>query len=123
MASRQLVHLADRALPVYEKPFLGGPLTLRGHPVAFDAGDNLLLVSLESRHPLARKYALLNYGLYTFLDGGSVYDHSEGIEKASFRWGTGAGAYLNIFSYVFKVDVGWDLDENVAFTLTTGYHF
>jgi len=123
LAFKQILDFSNQALPIYEKPILGGPLTLRGYPVASYIGDNQVLISMESRHPLSRRHSMFRYGIYGFLDGGAVYDHGTGLEQARFHWGTGIGGYFHVFSFDLRADAGWDFDENVEFTFTVSQRF
>ena len=63
LSVQALYHGADRSLPSYQQPLLGGAGTMRGQRVAGLAGDNLALASVEVRVPLTSPMGLGQAGV------------------------------------------------------------
>jgi outer membrane protein assembly factor BamA len=123
LAAQFLYDLADGPLPEYERPFLGGGATLRGHSAGRYIGDNRLIGSLELRWPLSRPMAWYRYGLNVFVDTGAAYDYGNNLGDARFRYGTGVGFWIFAAMIGFKVEAGYDFDESVKIHFSTGFRF
>ena len=63
---------ADRALPPYLKPLLGGMTNLRGFEAGTDAGDTLVAASGELIVPLTSPLGIGKIGVSAFVDTGTV---------------------------------------------------
>jgi len=114
---------ADRSLPQYQKPFLGGSSTLRGWKAGSFVGDNRLIGSAEIRIPFTSPISPAKVGVHGFFDTGTVWDHGATLQKSKFRNGTGAGFFFFVFGLGFKLDVGYDLVENVRVHFNTSFRF
>jgi len=114
---------ADGRLPDWERPFLGGAATLRGHAAGEFIGDNRALGAVEWRLPVTPPVEVGEAGILLFFDTGAAYDHDTPLGDARFRHGVGAGAWLDATLLGLKVDVGWDLEEDVRVHFSTGVRF
>lgn len=123
LAGQLYLGLADGPVPVYEKPFLGGGATLRGHRAGQYVGDNISLASLEFRAPLNSVTALYHYGVDLFVDTGTVYDHGTTLADSRWHYGAGAGVWIFVPLVGFRVDVGYDFDHSVRVSFGTGFRF
>jgi len=123
LAAQFLCDLADGPLPDYERPFLGGGATLRGHRAGRYIGDNRLIGSVEVRWPLSRQMAWYRYGLNFFVDTGTAYDDGRSLGDARFRYGTGVGFWVFAAMLGFKVEAGYDFDESIRIHFSTGFRF
>lgn len=85
---------ADRSLPLYEKPFLGGRGSLRGWRVGELIGDRRVNGSLEMRFPLGSALSVARTGATVFYDTGTAYDVGTSLDRARFRHGAGVGVFL-----------------------------
>jgi outer membrane protein assembly factor BamA len=113
----------DAPLPAYQKPFLGGGATLRGHKAGKYIGDNIALASLELRLPLNSVMAYYRWGLNFFVDGGAVFDYGTELRDAERRYGAGAGIWLFAAIVGLKVEVAHDLEDSVRLSFSTGFRF
>jgi hemolysin activation/secretion protein len=114
---------AGGPLPPYEKPFLGGGATLRGHKAGQYIGDNITLATLELRWPVTRLLQYARVGLHFFYDTGTVYDHGQKLRDATWFEGAGFGGFLRIFLITVRADVGWDLRGNTRFHIASKMKF
>lgn len=114
---------ADGRLPDWERPFLGGAATLRGHDAGELVGDNRALGALEWRLPVTPPLEVGEAGVLLFFDTGAVYDHGTALGDARFHHGVGAGAWLDAALLGLKIDVGWDLADAVRVHFSTGVRF
>lgn len=85
---------SDGALPLYEKPLLGGGTSLRGWRVGELIGDRRVTGSVEMRFPLGSALSVARYGATVFYDTGAAYDVGQSLRQARFRHGTGVGLFL-----------------------------
>jgi outer membrane protein assembly factor BamA len=122
-AAQFFLHGAGGRLPDYQRPFLGGAGTLRGHQPGEFAGDNLVVTSLELRLPISSALAVHRAGVTLFLDSGAVYDHGRSLGDAPFKHGAGVGFFVMIAGFGFKVDVAHDLHHRVRVHFATGFRF
>lgn len=123
LAGQFLFQKADASLPDYQRPFLGGASTLRGHEPGEFIGDHLATTSLELRLPLSSPLRIYHAGVDVFLDSGMVYDHGQSFRDADWKHGAGAGVFFLIAGFGFKVDVAHDLDDSVRVHFSTGFRF
>jgi outer membrane protein assembly factor BamA len=98
---------ASRALPPFEQQLLGGMASLRGYDVGSQAGDNLAAMSAELLMPITSPLSLARLGLKVFADTGTAYAAGASLGEQRFRWGYGAGAFINATVFTLGVDVGW----------------
>ena len=123
LSVQALYHGADRSLPSYQQPLLGGAGTVRGHRVAGLAGDNLALASVEVRVPLTSPMGLGQAGVNLFFDTGAVYDVGQSLRKTRFRQGAGVGLFLLATVLQLNVDVASDFKGTLRAHFTTGFRF
>jgi outer membrane protein assembly factor BamA len=113
----------DSHLPPYQKPFLGGGMTLRGYKAGKYLGDNISLASLELRLPLNAVMAYYRWGLNFFLDEGTVFDYGTELRDAERHYGAGAGVWLFAAIIGLKVEVAHDLEKSTRLSFSTGFRF
>jgi outer membrane protein assembly factor BamA len=94
LVARGLREDANRPLPPYLQPLLGGLSHLRGFRAGFAAGDTLVAASLELRVPLTSPLGGGRAGVSAFLDAGTVYGAGERLRDQAFERGVGAEAWL-----------------------------
>lgn len=85
---------ADRALPPYLKPLLGGMANLRGFAAGTDVGDELAAASGELIVPLTSPVGFGRIGVSAFVDVGTVYDHGERLVDQPWKQGVGGSVWL-----------------------------
>lgn len=123
VAGRFFYHRADGRLPDYQRPFLGGAATLRGHPPGEFVGDNLVSSSVELRLPLHAPLAFYQAGVHVFFDSGAVYDHGQSFGQANFRHGVGGGFFFALLGLGLKVELAYDLDDSLRVHFSSGFGF
>ena len=123
LAAQFLYQGSDSRLPDYQRPFLGGAATLRGHPAGEFIGDVLTLTSVELRYPLTSPLAVYKGGFTVFLDSGAVYDHGRSFRSADFKHGIGAGLFIFVFGLGLKVEVAHDLNDSTRLHFSTRFRF
>jgi len=94
---------ADRHLPPYLQPLLGGMENLRGFPAGHAAGDSLLTGSIEVREPLTSPLSVGKLGVSAFFDLGTVYDEGERLPDQKFDRGVGGGVWF--FAAVVRLNL------------------
>jgi outer membrane protein assembly factor BamA len=112
LAGQIFYHGADGHLPDWERPFLGGATTLRGHQPGAYIGDTIATASLELRMPLTPLQVPYHAGVDFFFDTGTVYDYGRSLGNAKFRHGAGVGGFFLFMGLGVKVDIAYDLREN-----------
>ena len=71
----RLLHLdADRPLPPYLQPEIGGQSTVRGYSTGTTAGDVMTTMSAEIILPLNSPLKIGRFGVTAFTDRGAVYN-------------------------------------------------
>jgi outer membrane protein assembly factor BamA len=123
LAGQVLYNAASGHLPDYQRPFLGGASTLRGHEPGEYIGDNRIASSVELRLPLTSPLKIYHAGVDIFWDSGAVFDHGHSIGQASFKHGAGAGLFFLIAGFGLKVDLAHDLDDSIRLHFSTGFRF
>ena len=114
---------ADRSLPPYAQPFIGGAATVRGYPVGQFIGDSLTTASAELRIPLTSPLGVGKAGGSVFFDTGAAYDVGQRLRKTRFHQGVGAGVFLIATVFQLKLDLAYGLDDGVRLHLTSGFRF
>lgn len=114
---------ADRALPPYLKPLLGGGASLRGHRTGTFAGDKLAAASAELRVPLDSPLGTGRAGLTFFFDLGAVFDDGVSVRQARFRKGAGGGLFLSAPFVRLNLEIGHDLRGGARVHFSTGFGF
>jgi outer membrane protein assembly factor BamA len=85
---------ADRPLPAYLRPLLGGSANLRGFSAGASAGDTLVAASAELLVPLSSPLSVGKFGVNAFVDTGAAYDKGERLADQAFRTGIGGGVWF-----------------------------
>jgi len=114
---------ASGPLPPYQKPFLGGGATLRGHKAGQYIGDNVALATLELRWPVTRLLRVARVGLHFFYDTGTVYDYGDKLRDATWYEGAGVGGFFRVFFITVRADVGWNLRGGTRFHIASKMKF
>jgi outer membrane protein assembly factor BamA len=96
---------ADRALPAFLQPILGGIENLRGFKAGTAVGDTLVAGSLELRVPITSPLNIGKLGLNAFVDAGTVYDRRERLTAQRFEKGVGAGVWVSAAFFRLNVAV------------------
>ncbi len=123
LASQVYWTVADGSLPPYERPFVGGGKTLRGHAPGEYVGDNAALGSLELRLPLTSVLSVARAGVHLFFDTGAVYDEGGSLRRARFKNGAGFGGFFRIAMIGVRADLGFDLDGGTRFHVGSSFKF
>jgi hypothetical protein len=97
---------ADRNLPPYLKPMLGGLANLRGFRAGSAVGDTLMAGSAEMRMPLTSPLSFGRMGATLFFDTGLAYDKGVAFRDQSWQHGYGAGFWFSVSVLQFGVAVG-----------------
>jgi outer membrane protein assembly factor BamA len=95
VAVRALQQNADRPLPPYLKPLLGGMANLRGFAAGTAAGDSLIATSAELIVPLTSPLQAARMGVSAFVDAGTTYDHGASLSEQTFKQGFGGSVWLS----------------------------
>lgn len=85
---------ADRPLPPYLQPLLGGMGNLRGFSAGSAAGDTLVAASAELIVPLTSPLNVGKMGVSAFMDFGSVYPNGQRFADQRMRRGTGGSVWF-----------------------------
>ena len=123
LSVRGLYEAADRSLPAYEQPFLGGGATVRGYSFGQFVGDNIAVGSAELRIPLTSPLDIGSAGVSVFFDTGAAYDVGQRLRKTRFHQGVGAGAFLVATVFQLKLDLAYGFDDGVRLHVATGFSF
>ncbi|MPY86684.1 MAG: FtsQ-type POTRA domain-containing protein [Luteitalea sp.] len=114
---------ANRALPPYQQPLLGGASSLRGFRAGTFIGDNLLTTSVELRLPMTSPLGGGGAGVTVFWDSGTSYADGERLRRARFHHGVGAGLFLQLPFFPVQVDVAHGFDNRVRVHVMSGFAF
>jgi outer membrane protein assembly factor BamA len=95
LAVRGLRDAADRSLPLYLQPLLGGMANLRGFSAGTAAGDTLVAYSAELIVPLTSPLKIGKIGLSAFADRGAAYNAGERLGEQTMREGYGGGIWFS----------------------------
>ena len=95
LAVRALRDAADRPLPPYLQPLLGGMANVRGFRAGTAAGDILVAYSAELIVPLTSPLSIGKIGLSAFADRGTVYDAGERLRDQTMKQGYGGGVWFS----------------------------
>ncbi len=123
LAAQVLYDKADGPLPDYERPFLGGASTLRGHQPGEFVGDNRVVSSVELRLPVTSPLAVYHAGFDAFWDSGTVFNDGQSLRDSQFEHGVGVGAFILFAGFGFKVDLAHDLNGSFRVHFSTGFRF
>ncbi|HSW38011.1 MAG TPA: BamA/TamA family outer membrane protein [Acidobacteriota bacterium] len=123
LAGQFLHRGVDGPLPDWDRPFLGGANTLRGHRPGTAVGDAITTAVLELRVPLSPLRAPYHAGVDLFIDTGTVYDYGTSLRNAEFRHGAGIGGFFLFMGFGIKVDVAYDMRDSFRTHFSTGFRF
>ncbi len=115
--------VADRAVPPYEQPLLGGTSSLRGFRTGHRASDNMLAGTVEFRVPLNSPMRFANTGLRIFADTGTTWNRGEDLEHARADTGVGVGWFAIAPLFQFGIDVAHGLDAATRAHVQFGIKF
>jgi outer membrane protein assembly factor BamA len=123
LAVRGLYENADAALPAYERPYVGGMVSLRGTRAGTYSGDGQALGTVELRIPLTSMSGLGRAGFTAFWDVAAVWDHGSSPSRAPTHHGVGGGVFLQVPFVDLNIDVGTDLKGSTRVHFGLGYRF
>lgn len=119
---------ADRMIPFYELPWLGGRNHHRGFRNFRYRGRHSLLFTVEPRQTIWRPTATRGIDLFVFGDAGQVWggpygrsiepaaSPSEPFAWARFRYGVGGGVQYRLNPRTaFRLDIGGSREQRMAF--------
>ena len=86
---------ADKPLPPYLQPMLGGLANLRGFKAGTAIGDTLVAGSAELRVPLTSPFSIAKIGVSAFIDAGASYDKGAWLEDQPIKKGYGGSVWLS----------------------------
>jgi outer membrane protein assembly factor BamA len=123
VAVRALRQDADRPLPPYLKPLLGGMANLRGLAAGTAAGDTLFATSAELIVPLMSPLNVAKIGVSAFVDAGTAYDHGAKLSDQTLKQGYGGSAWLSAAFLRMNIAVahGRGSATRVQFGLSTSF--
>lgn len=123
LAARLRADLADAPLPPYERLFVGGMVSLRGHKAGSFSGDNALLSTVELRVPLLTAGAIGRFGVVAFWDTATVWDDAGSRSSALVRNGVGAGLFAQAPLVRLNLDVASDTQGSTRVHFGFGFRF
>jgi outer membrane protein assembly factor BamA len=123
VAARGLYENADAPLPLYERRYVGGMVSLRGTRAGTYSGDGQMLGTVELRIPLATMSGLGRAGFTLFWDTAAVWDHGGSVSDAPFHHGVGGGVFLQVPIVRLNLDVGNDLEGSTRVHFGLGFRF
>jgi outer membrane protein assembly factor BamA len=87
---------ANRSLPPYLKPLLGGMGNLRGFKAGTAAGDTQVTSSAELLVPLSSALvSIARVGVSAFVDAGTTYDKGQRLRDQEWRQGVGGSVWFS----------------------------
>lgn len=108
VAAHASTRAGSRALPLYERSYLGGPSDLRGVELGSVEGDAHLRASVELRRPFfvvaLREGRAVGIGAHLFHDWGKAWEHDAGQDSAPLHRSWGAGLHFNFNRYNFRLE-------------------
>ncbi len=105
LALRALRDAADRPLPLYLQPLLGGMDNLRGFKAGTASGDTLTATSAELIVPLTSPMNIGKLGVSAFIDAGTVYNHGERFTDQTLKQGVGGSVWFSAAFLHFNIAV------------------
>ena len=114
---------ANRALPPYLQPMLGGWSNLRGFRAGSFVGDQRAAGSLELRVPLSSALSVARLGVSVFVDAGSSYDVGEELHEQPLQRGAGASAWVSATAFRFALSVARGRGAGTRVNFSLGYGF
>jgi hemolysin activation/secretion protein len=105
LASRGFIVSADGPLPPWERAWVGGVRTLRGHRPGARQDDNAAGGSIELRVPLTSPLSVGRVGVTAFADAAATYAAGSAVGRAQFDSGVGGGVFFSATLFTGGVDV------------------
>lgn len=104
-ALRLKAGFGEKGLPTTEEYKLGGSQSLRGYdPYTFE-GDDMLLLNLEYRFPIADRFTGVVFG-----DAGNTWETRSDIDLDELHHSLGLGVRINTPLGQIRLDYGWNED-------------
>jgi len=85
---------ANRPMPPYMQPEIGGATTLRGFPAGYAAGDTMVTMSAEVIVPLNSPIKRGRFGVSAFTDRGAIYNKGESLSDQTMLVGYGGSVWF-----------------------------
>ncbi len=104
-ALRLKAGFSEDDLPTSEQYKLGGSQNLRGYDSYTFYGDDMLLLNLEYRFPVADKFTGVVFG-----DAGNTWESSGDIDLGDLHHSLGLGVRMNTPIGQIRLDYGWNED-------------
>lgn len=123
LAARAVLHTADAPLPVYERPYVGGMVSLRGYRAGALGGDNAIFGGAELRLPVTTSFSVARLGFTAFWDIGTAYPYGLPMARAQFENGVGAGVFLVAPLVRLNLDVANNLEGDTRVHFGLGFRF
>lgn len=95
--------IGEGDIPSSEQYSLGGSQTLRGYDTYEFMGDDMLLMNLEYRFPIADKFSGV-----VFADGGNTWDNIDAMSLDDINYSLGLGVRFNLPIGQIRLDYGWN---------------
>lgn len=102
-ALRLKTGIGDGNLPELEKYRIGGAETLRGYKSGTFSGNDMLLLNLEYRFPIADKFTGV-----LFADSGNTWNSLDEVNLGEMHYSLGAGVRMNTPIGQVRLDYGFD---------------
>jgi hypothetical protein len=103
LTARGAISSADGPLPPWERAWIGGIRTLRGHRPGARQDDNAAGASLEIRVPVSSPLSFGRVAVRAFVDAAATYAAGTPVHDAVFSRGVGAG--LSLGAALFNADL------------------
>ena len=123
VAARAVMHITDARLPAYERPYVGGMVSLRGYRAGALGGDNAAFGGVEVRLPVTTSFSVVRVGVTAFWDIGTAYSYGLPISRAQFENGVGAGVFLVAPLVRLNLDVANNLEGDTRVHFGLGFSF
>ena len=123
LATRAVLHTTDAPLPAYERPYVGGMVSLRGYRAGSLGGDSVAFGGAEIRVPVTTSFSVARFGISVFWDIGTAYSYGLPISRAQFENGVGAGVFLVAPLVRLNLDVANNLEGDTRVHFGLGFRF
>ncbi len=97
--------IGEGNIPASEQFSVGGAQSLRGYETYEFTGNDMLLMNLEYRFPIAEKFTGV-----VFADGGNTWNDIENMSLGELNHSLGVGVRLNLPIGQIRLDYGWNKD-------------
>jgi len=110
--------IGDREIPFSEQYRLGGSESLRGYEANSFSGDDMLLLNLEYRFPIADNFTGVIFG-----DAGNTWEDAEEIKLEDLHMDLGLGVRMNTPIGQIRLDYAFDEEGQGRPQLSIGNTF